>query len=212
MKTILAFGDSLTWGFQPGIWTRHPFEDRWPNVLAAGLGGAARVIEEGHNGRTTIYEDGTCLDNRKGSDALPMLLATHQPLDLVIIMLGTNDIKWSARCRAFDARLGMMRLIEIAKTFGYLPAYRAPEVLIVAPPPFVPTKDEFFNELWGHAIAESKFFGHHYAILAKEMGVHFFDAGKVAEADPIDGGHLDVANTRAIGAGLVPVVKRILGI
>ena len=105
-----------------------------------------------------------------------------------------------------------MRLIEIAKTFGYLPAYRAPEVLIVAPPPFVPTKDEFFNELWGHAIAESKFFGHHYAILAKEMGVHFFDAGKVAEADPIDGGHLDVANTRAIGAGLVPVVKRILGI
>jgi lysophospholipase L1-like esterase len=211
MKSILAFGDSLTWGFKAGEWTRHPFEDRWPNVLAAGLGGKARVIEEGHNGRTTIYDDHTCLDNRRGSDALPVLLATHQPLNLVIIMLGTNDLKFSARCRAFDARLGMMRLIEITKTFSYLPAYKAPEILIVSPPPLVSTMDEFFNHLWEHAIAESKLFAHHYAILAKELEVHFFDAGNVAKADPTDGGHLDAENTRAIGAALVPVVKKILG-
>ena len=210
MKSILAFGDSLTWGFKAGEWTRHPFDVRWPNVLAAGLNNAARVIEEGHNGRTTIYDDHTCLDNRRGSDVLPMLLASHQPLDLVIIMLGTNDIKFSGRCRAFDARLGMTRLVEITKTFGYLPAYKPPEVLIVAPPAMVPTTDEFFNELWGHAIAESKLFAHHYAIVAKEMGVHFFDAGKVAVADPTDGGHLDAENTMAIGTALVPVVKRIL--
>ena len=73
MKTILAFGDSLTWGFKAGSWTRHAYMDRWPNVLQAGLA-KCRVIEEGHNGRTTIYDDGTCLDNRKGSDALPILL------------------------------------------------------------------------------------------------------------------------------------------
>lgn len=211
MKSILAFGDSLTWGFKAGEWTRHPFEDRWPNVLAVGLGGKARVIEEGHNGRTTIYDDHTCLDNRRGSDALPMLLATHQPLDLFIIMLGTNDLKFSGRCRAFDARLGMMRLIEIVKTFSYLPSYTAPEILILSPPSLVSTADEFFNHLWDHAIAESKLFAHHYAILAKEMEVHFFDAGAVAKADPTDGGHLDAKNTRAIGEALVPVVKKILG-
>ena len=134
MKNILAFGDSLTWGFQAGSWTRHAFVDRWPNVLAAGLGGKAHVIEEGHNGRTTIYDDGTCLDNRKGSDALPMLLATHQPLDLVIIMLGTNDIKYANRCRAFDASMGMARLIEIVKKYPYLPSFKVPEILIMAPP------------------------------------------------------------------------------
>lgn len=212
MKNILAFGDSLTWGFKAGEWTRHPFEVRWPNVLAKGLNGQAHVIEEGHNGRTTIYDDGTCLDNRKGSDALPMLLATHQPLDLVILFLGTNDIKFAGRCRAFDARLGMTRLVEITKTFGYLPAYKAPEVLVVAPPPLCETKDEFFSNLWNHAIPESKLFAHHYAILAKEMGVHFFDAGTVAKADATDGGHLDAENTTAIGTALVPVVKGILGI
>ena len=51
MKHILAFGDSLTWGFKAGTWTRHAFEDRWPNVLAQGLDGKIRVIEEGQNGR-----------------------------------------------------------------------------------------------------------------------------------------------------------------
>jgi lysophospholipase L1-like esterase len=105
----------------------------------------------------------------------------------------------------------MMRLIEITKTFSYLPAYKAPEILIVSPPPLVSTMDEFFNHLWEHAIAESKLFAHHYAILAKELEVHFFDAGNVAKADPTDGGHLDAENTRAIGAALVPVVKKILG-
>jgi lysophospholipase L1-like esterase len=82
----------------------------------------------------------------------------------------------------------------------------------MAPPPLVPTRDEWFNDLWGHAIAESKLFAKHYADVAKAMNVHFFDAGDVATADPTDGGHLDAANTRAIGTALVPVVKRLLAI
>ena len=212
MKHILAFGDSLTWGFIAGIWERHPFEVRWPNVLAAGLGGQARVVEEGHNGRTTIFDDPSTVDDRNGARALPMLLSTHQPLDLVIILLGTNDIKFANRCRAFDAAMGMARLVQIVQTFPFLPAYKTPQVLVVAPPALVPTTDEWFNDLWGHAIEESKRFPHHYARVAKEMGVHFFDAGTVAKADPTDGGHLDAENTRAIGTALVPVVKRILGV
>ena len=68
---------------------------RWPNVLAAGLGGKARVIEEGHNGRTTVFDDPHLRSTTATAPkALPMLLSTHQPLDLVIIMLGTNDIKY----------------------------------------------------------------------------------------------------------------------
>jgi lysophospholipase L1-like esterase len=212
MKTILAFGDSLTWGFRAGEWTRHDYADRWPNTLQMGLGGKARVIEEGHNGRTTVFDDPTTFDDRNGAKALPILLATHQPLDLVIIMLGTNDIKFANRCRAFDASLGMMRLVDIVQKFSFLPAYQTPKVLILSPPPLVPTKDEWFNDLWGHAIAESKLFAKHYADVAKTTGVGFFDAGAVAKADPTDGGHLDAANTRAIGEALVPVVKSILKI
>lgn len=212
MKNILAFGDSLTWGFIAGSRERHPFETRWPNVLAAGLGGQARVIEEGHNGRTTVFDDPTTFDDRNGSKILPVLLSTHQPLDLVIILLGTNDIKYANRCRAFDASMGMTRLIEIVQKFSFLPVYGVPQVLIMSPPALVPTKDEWFNDLWGHAIAESQLFAHHYRRVAGEMGVHFFDTGTVARADPTDGGHLDAANTRAIGTALVPVVKGILSL
>ncbi len=212
MKSILAFGDSLTWGFVAGEWTRHAFEDRWPNVLAAGLGGQARVVEEGQNGRTTVFDDETTFETRNGSVALPLLLVSHQPIDLVIIMLGTNDIKFAARCRAFDASMGMARLIEIVQKFSFLPSYKTPQILIVSPPALVKTDDEWFNDLWGHAIAESKLFAKHYARVAEEMNVHFFDAGTVAVADKTDGGHLDAANTRAIGAALVPVVRKILGV
>jgi lysophospholipase L1-like esterase len=211
MKSILAFGDSLTWGFEAGTWKRHPFESRWPNVLAAGLTGKARVIEEGMNGRTTSYDDHTDAANLNGAMALPIMLKSHQPLDLVIIMLGTNDLKFAARCRAFDAALGMTRLIEIVKHYPFNDEAR-PEILIMSPPALVKTNDEWFNELWGHAIEESQKFAQHYARVAKDMGVHFFDAGSVAKADATDGGHLDVKNTEAIGHALVPIVAKILGV
>ena len=212
MKTILAFGDSLTWGFRAGEWTRHAFEDRWPNVLAAGLGGKARVVEEGHNGRTTVFDDPTCFDNRNGATALPILLASHQPLDLVIIMLGTNDIKYANRCTAFDAAMGMERLIKLVKNHDWVEDMPRPQILIMSPPALCKTSDEWFNELWGHAIDESKRFAKHYARVAEEQGVHFFDAGSVAKTDPTDGGHMTAAETRKLGEALVPVVKKILEI
>ncbi len=212
MKSILAFGDSLTWGFEAGTFKRHAFEDRWPNVLAAGLESKARVIAEGLNGRTTAYDDHTMAAEMNGARTLPVMLKSHEPLDLVIIMLGTNDIKFASRCRAFDASLGIGRLVEIVQKHPYNDNYSAPQVLIMAPPALCKTADEWFNDLWGHAIEESKLFAKHYARVAEDMGVHFFDAGSVAVTDPTDGGHLDANNTKAIGKALVPVVKKILEI
>ncbi len=71
-KSILCFGDSLTWGFIPGAFARHPFETRWPNAMAARLGAGFRVIEEGLNGRTTAFDDQTVFEERNGAKALPM--------------------------------------------------------------------------------------------------------------------------------------------
>ena len=212
MKSILAFGDSLTWGSVALKHTRHPFEVRWPNVLAAELSGKVRVIEEGLGGRTTVFPDPTEEVERNGAVALPMMLKTHEPLDLVIIMLGTNDIKFANRCRAFDASMGMSRLIGIIKRFPFNENYKRPEILIMSPPHLCKTNDEWFNELWGHAIEESKLFRQHYARVAREEGVHFFDTNTVAVTDPGDGGHLDAENTVAIGKALVPIVKKVLEI
>jgi len=212
MKSILAFGDSLTWGAVAVQGTRHAFEVRWPNVLAAGLNNKARVIEEGMNGRTTVFDDPTDDAERNGAVALPMLLKTHEPLDLVIIMLGTNDIKYANRCRAFDASMGMDRLIGLVKRFDFNENYKRPEILIMVPPHLRKTDDPWFNDLWGHAIEESKLFPQHYARVAQDQGVHFFDTNTVAVTDAGDGGHLDAANTIAIGKALAPVVKKILSL
>jgi lysophospholipase L1-like esterase len=212
MKSILAFGDSLTWGFEAGTFQRHPFEHRWPNALGSGLGGKARVIEEGMNGRTTVFPDPTATPERNGAVALPLLLETHQPLDLVIIMLGTNDIKYANRCRAFDAAMGMERLITLTKSHGFIEGFPKPEIIIMSPPPLCKTTDEWFNDLWGHAIDESRLFAKHYARVADEQAVHFFDAGRVAKTDPTDGGHMTAAETRKLGEALVPVVKKTLRI
>jgi lysophospholipase L1-like esterase len=212
MKTILAFGDSLTWGFEAGTFKRHAYENRWPNALAARLAGRCRVIEEGLNGRTTSYPDHTVSVERNGAVALPMLLATHQPLDLLIIMLGTNDLKFVNRCRAFDAALGIENLVQLTRRHEYNEGYTAPDILIISPPALIPTTDEFFSDLWGHAIAESQLLPKHYARVAKETNCHFFDAGSVVTSDPTDGGHLTAADTKRLGEALVPKVKDILGI
>src|ERR1044072_5296321 len=163
MKHVLAFGDSLTWGFPAGTWTRHAFEERWPNVLAAGLDGKARVIEEGQNGRMTVHDDPYVFENRSGAVALPIALSTHQPLDLVIIMLGSNDLKWEGRQRAIDARLGMARLVEIIRTYLYKPGCAVPQIRLVSPPHLGKTEDEDFAGYFEHAIAESKNLGRQYA-------------------------------------------------
>jgi lysophospholipase L1-like esterase len=209
MKTILAFGDSLTWGYNASTGMRMAYEDRWPNVLQAGLANKARMIEEGMNGRTTVYDDSTVDEERNGAVALPIALKSHQPLDLLIIMLGTNDLKHN---RAFDSSMGMERLVKLTRNHNWSGTYKAPEIILVSPPCLVPTQNEWFNDLWGHKIGESKLFAKHYARVADEMGLHFFDAGSVAKADETDGGHLDVTNTKLIGHGLVPLVKKILSI
>jgi lysophospholipase L1-like esterase len=157
-----------------------------------------------------VFDDPTTEENRNGAVGLPIALKTHQPLDLLIILLGTNDIKYANRCRAFDASMGMERLVNLTRKHNWSGAYKCPPILIMSPPHLVPTSNEWFNELWGHAIEESKLFATHYSRIAKELDVHFFDAGSVAKASDVDGGHLDVANTRAIGQALVPVVKTIL--
>ncbi len=162
------------------------------------------------NGRTTVFPDPVADAERNGAVALPILLESHHPLDLVIIMLGTNDIKYANRCRAFDASMGMQRLVGLVKNHDYNADYAVPQILLVSPAHLVKTDDEWFNDLWGHAI--EKLFAKHYKRVAEENECHFFDAGSVAVADKTDGGHLDAANTRKIGEGLVPVVKKILGL
>ncbi|MBE7185514.1 MAG: SGNH/GDSL hydrolase family protein [Methylobacterium mesophilicum] len=209
MKTILAYGDSLTWGYNASGPSRHLHEDRWPSVLQAELGEGFHVIAEGLNGRTTIYDDHGADCDRHGARMLPTVLETHKPIDLVILFLGSNDMKPWIAGRALAARQGMERLAELVRGHAYGFDYTAPKILLVSPPALCRTEDRDFAEMF-EAIEESQKLAGAYAKLAGELGVSHFDAGSVAETTPLDGVHLDAENTRAVGRALAPFVRDIL--
>jgi lysophospholipase L1-like esterase len=215
MKTILAYGDSLTYGANPVPGgPRHDYEDRWPTRLEVGLAGQARVIAEGLGGRTTAFDDGSASSDRNGAHVLPVLLDTHKPLDLVILMLGSNDLKPAIHGNALTASYGVRRLMQVVRGHFVQPGDVMPKILIVAPPLLAETDHAEMAIHFGgsDAIAESRKLAIYYKQRAYEYGAGFFDAATVAVAGPLDGVHLDPHNTRAIGDGLVPVVKSMLGL
>jgi lysophospholipase L1-like esterase len=212
MKSVLCFGDSLTWGFDAATQGRHPHAARWPIALAEALGGRAEVIAEGLNGRTTAFDDwlGDC--DRNGARVLPTLLATHKPVELVIIMLGTNDLKPATSGQAIAAKQGMGRLVSLVRSHDFDPVECAPEILLVSPPPFRETANPDYAAMFAGMIDESHMLATMYADLADELECGFFDAASVAETTPLDGIHLDADNTKAIGKALAPVVSLMLGL
>ncbi len=213
MKSILCYGDSLTWGSDPVTGRRHGHEDLWPVVLQKALGPEVQVIADGLRGRTTAYDEHLCVADRNGARILPTSLYTHAPLDLVILALGTNDLKPAIAGSALAAMQGMRRLVEIVRTAPLRDgAEEAPSVLIVAPPLLCETARTEYSAMFAGGIEQSSMVASFYADLADDLGCGFYDAGSTAKASPADGVHLDAANTRAIGKGIEPVVRMMLGL
>ena len=203
MREILAFGDSLTWGADPATGLRHPASAQWPRVLEAGLTGA-RVQADGVGGRTTCRDDDTGAAPRNGAKALPVALSAHMPLDLVILLLGTNDLKAVHGGLAVSAQAGMRRLAEIVATFPYKPRSAIPKLLIIAPPPCGA------GAAGGRRVEESMLLALLYCQLAAEIGAGFFDAGSVAQPSSTDGVHLEAEETAALGRALIGPVSAML--
>jgi lysophospholipase L1-like esterase len=210
MNSVLCYGDSLTWGYNAKGPSRHAYADRWPSVLQAELGSTVNVIADGLNGRTTAFDDHLGAVDRNGARTLPIVLGTHSPLDLVIIMLGANDMKPWIHGNAFVSRSGMARLAEIVRKHPYPLDAPAPKLLIVSPPAVSRTDNVEFSQAFAGGNEASRHLASQYLALAEEVGCHFFDAGTVAQTTPLDGVHLDAENTRAIGKALAPLVRRIL--
>ncbi|MBL8577121.1 MAG: SGNH/GDSL hydrolase family protein [Mesorhizobium sp.] len=209
-KTILCYGDSLTWGYNAEGPSRHAYEDRWPSVLQAELGSGVRIIADGLNGRTTAFDDHLTAADRNGARTLGTALLTHAPLDLVIVMLGANDMKPQIHGSPAVAKYGMLRLVEIIRGTDYGFGWKAPGILLVSPPAVSRTDDAEFSQFFAGGQEASRQLARYYAELAETTGTGFFDAGSVAETTPLDGVHLDAENTRAVGRGLVPVVRKML--
>ena len=207
MKNILCFGDSNTWGYSPVDGTRYPLDIRWTGVLQKSLGADYRVIEEGLNGRTTfINEDERPL--RSGSDVLQIILESHRPLDFVIIMLGTNDLKTEFNLSVEDIAQGAKALCEMVLNSEYL-ADNIPQILLVSPThigsTIMPDQEEFFNQ----AREKSLQFAEHYEKAVAEIGVHFLDAANIVEPSKVDGVHWDADQHIKFGKHISDKIKHL---
>jgi lysophospholipase L1-like esterase len=205
MKTVLCYGDSNTWGYEPGTGKRYPEDVRWPGVLARELGEGFRVIEEALNGRTTVRED-PVEENKNGKDYLRPCLESHAPLDLVIIALGVNDLKARFFASASDAADGAGVLVNIAQLSGAGPDGGQPPVLLVSPPP-VGVLTELALVFAG-AEEKSGEFSRQYRRVAEKYGCALLDAGEVVRASDRDGIHLEAGEHRKLGEAVAARAKR----
>ncbi len=212
MRQILCYGDSNTWGADPADDTRRlDWSTRWPGVLQRELGGGVHVVEEGLGGRTTVYDDPMAL-HRSGKDLIGVALECHAPLDLVVLMLGTNDISY-AHLTAADAGRGVAELAHLVQRSAAGPAGPdgpAPRVLLVCPPPVGPFHDNWRPELWAGADVKSRALPPAFARAAAELGVPWLDAGELITTSSLDGWHLEASQHELLGVAVAARVRELL--
>jgi len=207
MFEVLCYGDSNTWGFDPARRERFSSEQRWPGVLQKALGAGYHVIEEGLGGRTTVWED-PIEGHKNGKEYLIPCLATHSPLDLVIIMLGTNDLKYRFSVTAQDIAAGAGILVDIVNRSGTPKNPQAPKVLLLAPPPLGKLTE--LKEMFEGGQEKSRRFSTHFKAVADMYGCSFFDSSTVIKSSDIDGIHLEKEAHQQLGKAVAKEVKKIL--
>ena len=194
-RTVLCFGDSNTYGSIPGVaGGRFDWDVRWPGVLARGLADGWRVIEEGLPGRTTVFDD-PISPFRRGADYLPPCLASHAPLDVVVIFLGTNDLKARLSAGPSDIAEGVGVLAEMVLDSASGPGGEAPRVIILGLPRL---GTELGPEFQGAAEKAAELPGY-LAQQARALGVDLLDLSEVVAYSAVDGFHLDADGHATIG-------------
>jgi len=206
LVTLLCFGDSNTWGFDPATWERYPLNIRWPGVLQNDLGENSRVIEDGQNGRTAVEGTPFAGFNTSKTD-LVSTLATHSPLDLGILMLGTNDLLMRSSVSPDDVGKGIDVLLDIISNSGAGPGDSAPAVLLLAPPPIGSHAGE--TDAIDSAVTQSLLFSERYASIAADFGCAFLNTGEIVRSSEIDGSHLDASEHTKLGLAVAKRVRLI---
>ena len=209
MKEVLCYGDSNTYGRDPLTTKRFKRTVRWPGVLQNTLGSDYHIIEEGLNGRTTVWDDPVRdFTKRNGSLYLLPCLESHSPIDLVIIMLGTNDLKMRFSVSAYDIGQSIGALIEIVKNSKSGPDDGAPKILLLAPPPLGKLTE--YADTFTGGPSKSRELAAHYKNIAQEHGCGFFDTGTVIKSSKVDGLHFDPEGHETLGKAVAEAVNKIL--
>jgi lysophospholipase L1-like esterase len=207
MKTILCYGDSNTWGRNPIDSSRYGKDERWPGVLQQELGKDFDVISEGLPGRTTVWTD-PIEGHMSGKDYLIPCLHSHMPVDLVIILLGTNDLKHRFGVTAFDIAEGIGHLVKMIQQSESGPGGRSPQVLILIPPPL--GKLSKFSEMFTGGVEKSKNLSQQYKRVAELLAFPHLDTSEHIVSSDVDGVHFDASTHQKLGQVVAQQVKAVL--
>ena len=220
-KSILCYGDSNTWGYIPGKFNlqtqymeRYPRDVRWTGRLQKILDDQYYVIEEGLNGRTTNL-DSIDPPNRNGKTYLPPCLYTHSPLDLVVLMLGGNDLKKTYNRTVDDIVNGISELIQIIQSSKYgCDMQSSPQILLIGYPELT---NENAGAIFGDAhmfengVKRSKEFDSHFSMISKKTGCHYFNMAPHIQFSDIDGLHFDAEAHAIFAEKIAPEIIKIIG-
>lgn len=212
-KHIVCFGDSNTHGYCAKTGGRFDEEQRWTCLLQKKLGEDWLILEEGLSGRTTCFDD-PIHEALSGLDQIYPCLMSHEPVDLLIIMLGTNDTKERFGVSPECIALGLKRLIAKAVSTTDCWKNGNPSVLVITPQNIDPRYEvSEVGGTMGRGCAEkSQGLASEYQKIAESMGCFYLDANKVVSARPndVDFMHLTEEGHRQLADALADLLPRIL--
>lgn len=210
-QRILCYGDSNTWGHAADGSGRYADDVRWPGVLAAELGDGFTILEEALPGRTTVFTD-PLEPFRNGRDYLLPCLLSHRPLDIVVLMLGTNDLKARFSATPSDIAQGAGLLLDIIAKSATGRNEQAPKMLLVCPPPLADSiyDDDQYDNAWQGGLEKSKRLPVYFAQTAREHNVPLLTAGQFIETSPLDSVHFTEETQATLGKVIATAVRDLL--
>lgn len=213
-RNVLCYGDSNTHGSAPAeSWyhsTRFDEMARWTGVLAEVLGKDFRIIEEGLPGRTTTHDDPIEGASRNGLTYLKPCIDSHRPLDAIVLMLGTNDLKTRFSLTSEDIARGLVALIDLIMSGKSGPAGTDPRILVIAPAPI--EEVGFLGEIFFGGGIKSRQLAGKYKDVAAHFGTDYLNAADFISVSPVDGIHLGPEQHAVLGKAIADKLLTMFGV
>lgn len=206
---IVVYGDSISWGIIPGTRNRLLFTNRWPGVLQSSLGVQYRIIEECLNGRTTQYEDPN-RPARNGLEHVQMVIESHSPIDLMIIMLGVNDFQDAISVTAKESANGLKSLIQKVLSITPEPRKIPPQILVIIPPEIKQPVGLMAKKFSGYVRGEDS--ESKYSMALEHLDIQILKASEHVSLSKVDGIHLDEPEHSILGKAVANKVGSIFKI